>query len=799
MRTRDDPLIRIRDDSLARSSGTVHATKPGHCGCMSDRWRAERIGWVGCLVSLRWQAFPGGIGYLNNSVMESRSLTKGANLELPAESSGLQIVVGWADAGGREVDASALLLGGDRRVRSDTDFVFYNQPASPDGSVRHLGKSVTDGGVEERIAVDLEALPEDVHTVAVAASLDRGSFGDLDGLHLVALDATGASVARYDIADATVETAFVFGEVYRRGSGWKLRAVGQGWDSGLAGLATDFGVTVDDDASSPPQEDESMRAVPDEQVVLGDGDRGDETVPGEGLDDSQAGTGVDDELVDVIDEEVDDGPVADVIPLPGITMASPPVATKAAPPSARKGVRTRRARPAKSMVPTPTLAADTNWHPARLFSVAGIGGTDEQENRATSALLATMLAVRPFARGVVARLGAPAGLVETFSEVQFALGERTVIPDGVIRVARAGRLWTGLLEVKTSGTQLRRDQIEKYLDVARSNKFDAVVTLSNEIAPGAGEHPVAVDHRKLRKVGLFHLSWAEVLQEARMVLTHRGVDSPLQAWILAEFIRYLEHPRSGTSGFDDMGPAWVTVREAVSAGTLRASDRRAPSVADAWLRLIRFVCLRMTADLGANVTHALPRKLAGDPIARRDAVLANLANRGTLDATLRIPNTAGPVAVVADLRVGQIQVSVHLGAPREGSGQRRISWLLRQLGDTVPSDLVIEASFTGRSDTTCEQLSALRTAPAILLADRTSDLTSFRLSKSYPLGTKRSGIRGAFVPTVLAAVEGFYGTVVQRLQSWPPPAPKLPANAISEAAAVSDTAARNETESATIA
>src|SRR6185503_13516693 len=105
--------------------------------------------------------------------MEAISLTKGANLELPPESSGVQIVVGWTDAGGREVDASALLLGGDRRVRSDADFVFYNQPASLNGSVRHLGKSITDGGVEERIAVDLEALPDDVHTVAVAASVDR--------------------------------------------------------------------------------------------------------------------------------------------------------------------------------------------------------------------------------------------------------------------------------------------------------------------------------------------------------------------------------------------------------------------------------------------------------------------------------------------------------------------------------------------------------------------------------------------------------------------------------------------------
>ena len=98
--------------------------------------------------------------------------------------------------------------------------------------------------------------------------------------------------------------------------------------------------------------------------------------------------------------------------------------------------------------------------------------------------------------------------------MQFTLGEETVIPDGLIRVARGGKMWTAPVETKTGTGQLRSEQVEHYLDVARERGYDAVVTISNEIAPSAGVHPVPVDGRRPKKVSLHHLSWAEVLHEA---------------------------------------------------------------------------------------------------------------------------------------------------------------------------------------------------------------------------------------------------------------------------------------------
>lgn len=674
------------------------------------------------------------------------SVSRGQNIVLPQQHRHVQAMVVWTDTeGGSTVDLSALLLQESGQVRTDEDMVFYNQPASADGAVRHLGNTVSDTGAEARMAVDLEALDADVATVALVASIEHGVFGSLQDLHLLILDGTGANLARFDITTATSETALHFGEVYRRQGQWRFRAVGQGWDSGLAGIATDFGITVSEepDDAEAPAEDPGSPLVND-------------------LPDTSADT-VKASVAGVLDTAVTSaGPVL------------PPSAAAARPNRGGAGVRTTRPKPIR--VAPSVLADDDSWQPARLFSISGVGAAEEQEKRATSALLATMVAVKKFGRGVTAHLGAPAGPMETFLEVQFPLGERTVIPDGLIRVVRGGRRWTALVETKTGSGQLRVDQVEAYLDVARSKGFDAVVTISNEIAPSAGVHPLDVDPKKLKKVALHHLSWAEVLHEARMLLLHRGAEDQLQAWILHEFIRYLTHPRSGAVSFADMGSAWVPVREAVAAGTLRAADRKVPPVVESWSRLVRHLLMHLTADLSVPVTQVVPRKLAGDPKARAQSAAAQLATDGTFDAMFRVPDAAGPIAVIADVRTSQVRVSVDVVAPSEGGTKRRIAWLLRQLS-SAPDALLVEVLFSGQAESTCERLKDVREDSTPLVADRTTDVRSFRLTLVLPLGTKRSGIKGAFISSVTSAVEVFYRGVVQPLRPWTPPAPALPEHA----------------------
>ncbi|QFZ75402.1 stress response protein [Streptomyces fagopyri] len=182
--------------------------------------------------------------------MTSTSMSKGANL--PVAVGSVRAVLGWTGgAGAPDADASALLLGADGRVRDDGDFVFYNQPRHASGAVRHLGKRRDAGVTTDSVEVELRSLEPEIERVVLGASADGGTFGQLSGLTLRLLDAgTQREFARFEM-EATTETAFLGGELYRRAGQWKFRAIGQGYASGLAGLATDFGISVDEEPALP--------------------------------------------------------------------------------------------------------------------------------------------------------------------------------------------------------------------------------------------------------------------------------------------------------------------------------------------------------------------------------------------------------------------------------------------------------------------------------------------------------------------------------------------------------------------
>ncbi len=135
---------------------------------------------------------------------------------------------------------------------------------------------------------------------------------------------------------------------------------------------------------------------------------------------------------------------------------------------------------------------DAGWLEARLIPTSGINGAEEQERRATSAVLAVMTSVREFGRALTRPLGAPAGRLSAFIEVPFDRGDGKVYPDGLVRVTYGQKSWTALVEVKTGANLLRAEQLETYLDIAREQGFDALVTISNEIPAIAGQHPTAI-------------------------------------------------------------------------------------------------------------------------------------------------------------------------------------------------------------------------------------------------------------------------------------------------------------------
>lgn len=417
--------------------------------------------------------------------------------------------------------------------------------------------------------------------------------------------------------------------------------------------------------------------------------------------------------------------------------------------------------------------AEETWHEARLIPTSGISGAEEQERRGTSALLAVMSAVREFGRSLTQPLGAPAGSVSTFIEVPFPLGDTTIYPDGLIRVTRGKASWTALVEVKTGTHALEVQQLENYLDIAREHGFDALLTISNEVPAAAGQHPAKVDRRRLKKVALHHLSWAQVLSEAVMQKEHRGVADPDQAWILGELIRYLEHPRSGALEFDDMGAAWVPARDAVTAGTLRATDKVAQEVANRFDALLRYASLRLGRRLGIDVTPALSRRDLADPATRAQALTASLADTGTLEGSIRVPHAVGPLAVSVDVRAAKVTCHVDIEAPREGRPATRVKWLARQLRN-APEGLRVEAfAMHTRGPGTAALLREVREEPVRLIADPKKELKTFRVAMTVPMGSKRGRGRGGFIDSVLDAVDGFYSDVLQHLKAWSATPPKM--------------------------
>ncbi|THA26611.1 TerD family protein [Streptomyces sp. RKND-216] len=188
------------------------------------------------------------------------SLSKGGNVSLTKEAPNLTAVMvglGWdartTTGSDFDLDASALLANGEGKVGNDKNFIFFNNLKSPDGSVEHLGDNLTGEGEgdDEVIKVNLAGVPADVEKIVFPVSIYEAetrqqSFGQVRNAFIRIVDqADNNELARYDLSeDASTETAMVFGELYRHGAEWKFRAVGQGYASGLRGIAQDFGVNV---------------------------------------------------------------------------------------------------------------------------------------------------------------------------------------------------------------------------------------------------------------------------------------------------------------------------------------------------------------------------------------------------------------------------------------------------------------------------------------------------------------------------------------------------------------------------
>jgi len=700
-----------------------------------------------------------------------REMVKGANVglaELSGDVGSVMVRLSWSSPSGEgDADVSVLLLTADGKVRGDGDFYFYNNPVAADGSVQLLGKAPTADGNEDRITFDLTAIADDAERIVVAASRYEGArFSDLHDLCLTLADGAGESLLRFSIENPGEVGALLFGELYRRGGDWKFRAIGQGYESGLAGLATDFGVDIDDEAETGEESAAEEAAAEAEQS---DG----RAVPAP---ESQA-----EPLPAIPTQATGERPVESVPTTPSAPTApnasSAPIASPGQPVAAKAPSRPRTAKKKVTLpkVAKKSLAENDSWRVARLFPASALKSDRERETRATSVLLSVMTQVPEFGRRLTAAFGAPSGRMETFTEVSLPNGDTPRRPDGVIRVERAGKLWTALVETKTNGNSLKPDQVQAYADIAARRGYEAVITLSNDVElDGSPLVEVKMDGRRKHKVALWHLSWAEVAHQAQMLIRHEGVGNAAHAWLLQELLHYLQHENSGCHGFQNMGPAWVPVRNGIDDETLCQGDPRAVDVVESWERLVRQVCLRLGGELGQKALPVQRAKRGSDPRTRRAALADRLCTDGRLEAELRIDGTPGVLALCADLRTGKLRTSIEIAAPEQGYPLTWTKRLVRQLAD-APADLHVEALLAGQAPGPRGTLERLRPEPADLLPKNGTPITGFRLSLFRGMGNTRGNAESGFIRSVDESVDRFHAHVVvhldRRTPSAAPPAP----------------------------
>ncbi|NOX95539.1 MAG: hypothetical protein GXP04_10745 [Alphaproteobacteria bacterium] len=418
----------------------------------------------------------------------------------------------------------------------------------------------------------------------------------------------------------------------------------------------------------------------------------------------------------------------------------------------------------------------THGIPARLFPVV----TEAcKEQKTLSIILATMISVRPFAERVLAPLSIKLGKrssVNCFTEVTLenevkGLKDR---PDALIVVDSGKKSWSALIEAKVGKNVVEPDQLSRYIELAKLNNVDALITISNELTPAPDINPTQLPRALPKSVQLFHLSWASLLTTAFLLATSKEdpYDNDDEAFLISELIRYLEHANSGLLPLAQMNKDWPKIISDVQAGhPLSSKSKEVTEMITTWLQEARDVALIMTRRLKESVSIVTSRSNLNNPSAWGDADAKSFVNEKLLRFELDVPNAVSKICVEADFLRRAIRVSMKLGAPTDkASNSARLNWLLRQLSKGDKEKIIVRCITRGKG----QNFGAMATEiePKSDEIKALSEIVSFQVEMSVDLGA-RFNSRKKFIESLEEIVPEFYQNVGQHLQPFVPSPPKL--------------------------
>jgi len=411
---------------------------------------------------------------------------------------------------------------------------------------------------------------------------------------------------------------------------------------------------------------------------------------------------------------------------------------------------------------------------ARLFPVLS---ETSREGRTLSILLSCMENVNEFGRGLLSDLGIRAGVrtkIEAYTEVVLKkCGDKNLRPDGLIVVRTGSKIWTALVEAKVGNADLNVDQLEAYLEIAKLNGIDGLVTISNQFAPMPTQLPVQLSAAALKKANVLHWSWKYIITQASLLIRNDDVLDQDQRVILNEMVRFLSHPSAGVQSFDQMPASWTTLASNIQAGaSVSVKSLETQEVIAAWYQEIQDLSLILSRHLGEDVDIKVPRAHASDPIARMKADIHGLAEDFSLKAVFSVPNAVSSIDVVADFAKRSVFACMKVNAPEDRkSTKARLNWLLRQLQKSNPDNIHVRLIWPGRGQRSQYTLKALR--DNVDIADEAGKVvSSFEVLYARDLGA-RFGQRKNFIIDLEQIVPDFYEQVGQHLRAWQPQAPKI--------------------------
>ncbi|MFT5451613.1 MAG: hypothetical protein ACI9N9_001099 [Enterobacterales bacterium] len=415
--------------------------------------------------------------------------------------------------------------------------------------------------------------------------------------------------------------------------------------------------------------------------------------------------------------------------------------------------------------------------PARLMPTLA---SSKAEERATSCLLASFMVIPNFAQAVLKQAGAPSGKrlrSQCFTEVVFnddTDDEQLSRPDGLIIVTNGVTTWTALVEAKVGNNPISGEQVERYLDLAKKHKVDALITISNQYAPSENILPYNVKANKLRSVSCTHYSWHSILATAILVSADKVTNDVEQSFILDDLVNFLDHPNSGISAMSSLHKDWKVLCEDIhSRKPISKASLATNNAVNSWLQQLRSSGINLSKAIHQPIEIYLNNEQKKDPSKLLKSFLDEVSTDHILSAEYIIPNAAGRIKFSADIVRRSLETCIRIDAPRDVSRQTAaVNWLTRQLKKTSSSNIIIRAYWPKRIPMTAAPLVELFEKPELLLPESKEMPKAFEVVLSTDLQGKFKQVKTIVDESNKLLIQ-FYVDAGQHINNWVPKAPKV--------------------------